>query len=156
MQPEPGTVDTRYHHTQIGWVIIGVTTALAAFVPWQLPAGRLVFAGLFGSVLLFFGTLTVEVDAERLRLWFGLGLVRKTIPLASVEAWQAVRSPWYTGWGIRLGPGYVLWNVSGWDAVELALAGGRRFRVGTDEPGELVAALARAKGGPPRGAKGVP
>jgi len=33
--------------------------------------------------------------------------------------------------------------------VELALASGRRFRVGTDEPAELTAALARAKGETP-------
>ncbi len=40
----------------------------------------------------------------------------------------------------------MLWNVSGFDAVELDLPGGRRFRVGTDEPTELVAAISRARG----------
>jgi hypothetical protein len=43
----------------------------------------------------------------------------------------------------------VIWNVSGRDAVELALGNGRRLRVGTDEPTELVAALTRAKGAVP-------
>jgi hypothetical protein len=47
--------------------------------------------------------------------------------------------------GIRLSPGGVLWNVSGLDAVELSLDGGRRFRVGTDEPRALAAAIAQAK-----------
>jgi len=100
-------------------------------------------------LVLVFGALTVEVDAEAIRLRFGIGIVRKRIPLAEVKGWREVRNPWYTGWGIRLGPGYVLWNVSGRDAVELALASGRRFRVGTDEPSELAAALARAKGETP-------
>ena len=99
--------------------------------------------------MIVFGALTVEVDAEAIRLRFGIGLVRKRIPIGDVKGWREVRNPWYTGWGIRLGPGYVLWNVSGRDAVELALASGRGFRVGTDEPAALAAALVLAKGEAP-------
>jgi hypothetical protein len=40
----------------------------------------------------------------------------------------------------------VLWNVSGFDAVELVLDDGRRFRIGTDEPLALAAAIGREKG----------
>jgi hypothetical protein len=151
-----------YRHTQPGWVILAVAAATAAVAQAGLPPGVpswplfLVVA----ILVLFFGALTVEVGADALRLRFGIGLVRKRIPLGDVVAWREVRNPWYTGWGIRLGPGYVIWNVSGRDAVELALAGGRRFRVGTDEPAELLAALARAKGAepawPPPGLDGPP
>ena len=73
--------------------------------------------------VLVFSALTVEVDAEAIRLRFGIGLVRKRIPLAEVKAWRDVRNPWYTGWGIRLGSGYVLWNVSGlmpWSSISRA------------------------------------
>jgi hypothetical protein len=97
-------------------------------------------------MLLLFGTLTVAVDRDAIRLWFGPGLISKRVPLASVASWQAVRNPWYVGWGIRLGPGWTLWNVSGFDAVELALADGRRFRIGTDEPAALSGAIAAARG----------
>ena len=154
-----------YRHTQVGWVILGVTAAILAFVWSRLPPEVAAAAGfplllVTALILLVFSALTVEVDAEAIRLRFGIGLVRKRIPLAEVRGWREVRNPWYTGWGIRLGPGYVLWNVSGWDAVELALASGRRFRVGTDEPAELAAALARAKGEapawPPPGFDGPP
>lgn len=140
-----------YRHTQPGWVILGVTAAILAFVSWRLPPGvpSWPLLLLVALVALLFGALAVEVDAEAVRLRFGIGLVRKRIPLGDVKAWREVRNPWYTGWGIRLGPGYVLWNVSGRDAVELALASGRRFRVGSDEPSELAAALARAKGEAP-------
>jgi len=34
-----------------------------------------------------------------------------------------------------------LWNISGLDGVELALVSGRRFRIGTDEPKQLAAAI---------------
>jgi len=154
-----------YRHTQVGWVILGVTAAILALVWARLPPEAAAAARfpllLVGALLgLVFSALTVEVDDDAICLRLGIGLVRKRIPLGEVTAWREVRNPWYTGWGIRLGPGYVLWNVSGRDAVELALASGRRFRVGTDEPAALVAALARAKGDAPAwstpGADGSP
>jgi hypothetical protein len=143
-----------YRHTQVGWVILGVIAAILAFVWSRLPPEAAVAAGfplllVAALTLLVFSALTVEVDAEAIRLRFGIGLVRKRIPIGEVKGWREVRNPWYTGWGIRLGPGYVLWNVSGRDAVELALAGGRGFRIGTDQPAELTAAISRAKGEAP-------
>ena len=36
---------------------------------------------------------------------------------------------------------YWLWNVSGLQAVELVLNNGKRFRIGTDEPENLVNAI---------------
>jgi hypothetical protein len=140
-----------YRHTQVGWVILGVVAAIAAFIFYRLPGPPatpslvpvLVILALVASL---FATLTVQVDREAIRLHFGVGLVRKRIPLAQVSAWRAVRNPWYWGWGIRLTPRGVLWNVSGLGAVELALPGGRRLRVGTDEPEALVSAITQAKG----------
>ncbi len=135
-----------YRHTQIGWVVLGMVAAVSALVVPFLPGGGWPVLAVLALVLLLFSTLTVEVDGEALRLRFGIGLVRKRLALDEIRAWHAVRNPWYCGWGIRLGPRGVLWNVSGYDAVELVLADGRRFRVGTDEPGALVDAIARATG----------
>jgi hypothetical protein len=147
-------VPTRYRHTQVGWVILALLGAFALFFWRGLPpeaaaAARLPFLLVAAVLLLGFSALTVEVDEEAIRLSFGVGLVRKRVPLADVSAWRAVRNPWYSGWGIRLGPRGVLWNVSGFDAVELDLPGGRRFRVGTDEPDALVSAIAQARGESP-------
>jgi len=144
-------VNTHYRHTQIGWAILGVVTGVAVLVAPRLPAGGTGVPGgpllvVLALVVLLFSTLTVEVDGEAIRLRFGVGLVRKRVDLADVRAWQAVRNPWYCGWGIRRAPGGVLWNVSGFEAVELVLADGRRLRIGTDEPSALVSALARARG----------
>ncbi|MCG6926876.1 MAG: hypothetical protein LJF30_16410 [Acidobacteria bacterium] len=145
-------MELHYRHTQIGWVILGALAALAVLVAPRLPAGGLGVAGgpllvVLAVVLLLFSTLTVEVGREALRLRFGVGLIRKRFALTEIRGWEAVRNPWYCGWGIRLTPGGVLWNVSGYDAVELTLADGRRFRIGTDEPAALVAAIARARPG---------
>jgi hypothetical protein len=144
-------MSAHYRHTQVGWMILGVAAALALFLLSRLPtetmvAARVALVAVAAPLLLVFSALTVEVDREAIALRFGIGLVRKRIPLADVSAWQAVRNPWYSGWGIRLGPRGVLWNVSGFDAVELTLPGGRHFRVGTDEPAALVSAITQAKG----------
>ena len=155
-------MEFHYRHTQIGWVILGVLAGIGVLVAPRLPAGGFGVAGgpllaVLAVLLLLFSTLTVEVGKEAIRLRFGVGLIRKRFELAEVRGWEAVRNPWYCGWGIRLGPRGVLWNVSGYDAVELILADGRRFRIGTDEPDALVAAIARARPGvSPASADGTP
>jgi hypothetical protein len=144
-------MDAHYRHTQVGWVILGVAGAIVALawpaVPHDAPVAPMFVVA--AAIALLFGTLTVEVDHEAVRLRFGVGLIHKRIPLQDAQAWREVRNPWYAGWGIRVGPGVLLWNVSGLDAVELALPDGRRFRIGTDEPAALAAAIARAKGASP-------
>jgi hypothetical protein len=140
-----------YRHTQVGWVIMAVMALVSAFVLTRLRADRIPTAPLLvvlAIVALVFASLTVEVDREAIRLRFGVGLVRKRIPLAEVRSWREVRNPWYAGWGIRLVPGGMLWNVSGLDAVELDLGTGRRFRIGTDQPAALSRAIEIAVGRP--------
>jgi hypothetical protein len=142
---------THYRHTQVGWPILGSAVAVAALVWTGLPpeaatAARLPLLLVAALLLLVFSALNVEVDGEAIRLHFGIGLVGKRIPFGDVKTWREVRNPWYSGWGIRLFPGGVLWNVSGLDAVELTLEDGKRFRIGTDEPAALAAAIAQVKG----------
>jgi hypothetical protein len=146
-------MSTHYRHTQVGWVILG-SMAVVIGVAWTtFPAAAPVAARapllLIVTLALFvFSTLTVEIDEEAVRLRFGIGLVRKRIPLAQVRSCREMRNPWYVGFGIRLVRGGYLWNVSGLDAVELDLGDGKRFRIGTDEPAALASAIAQAKGGP--------
>lgn len=141
-------MSSHYRHTQVGWVLVAVLGGLGAFLYLQLQRDGVPQVwfplGILALALLLMGTLTVDVDRERVRVAFGPGLVRKTIPLSEIAAFQAVRNPWIAGWGIRLIRGGQLWNVSGLDAVELALRDGRFFRIGTDEPEALVRALETA------------
>ena len=91
------------------------------------------------AVLGLFSSLTVEIKDGFLRCHFGPGIIRSRFLLSEIKGARSVRNPWYSGWGIRWGPGrYVLWNVSGRGVVELVLNNGKRFRIGTDEPDALV------------------
>ncbi len=97
-------------------------------------------------VLGVFSSLTVEVRHDTLRCHFAGGFIRRTFPLSDIEDVQAVRNPWFAGWGIRWMPWrYWLWNVGGYRAVELQLKNGKRFRIGTNEPESLVQAIKENK-----------
>lgn len=141
-----------YRHTQFGTVIM-VSLLLAA----ALSAGVGVLTGLtllavIGPALMtvflaLFFSLTVEIDATHLSFRFGIGLIRKRVPLAEIVEAQPVRNHWRYGWGIHRTPHGGLYDVSGGEAVEIALASGKRFRLETDEPRRRAQILRAAKGG---------
>jgi len=138
-----------YRHTQIGYLMIAVLAAgvlgLAASVAFGGgPRVLVVVSAILGLCLLLFPTLTAVVQRDRLRCFFGLGLIGREIPVTEIVAVSVVRNPWTYGWGLRLIPGGWLWNVSGFDAVELRLNDGKLFRIGTDEPDALHAAITSA------------
>lgn len=133
-----------YRHTQFGWMIlfsflaaIGVVAALDTLVPHPGPNVYGLIVLFLIAVALLFINLTVTVDGKAVRIAFGVGLIRKNFPLDEIESVRAVRNSFWYGWGIRLTPHGWLFNVSGFDAVELQLRNGRRVRIGTDEPERL-------------------
>ncbi len=131
-----------YKHTQLlGWqilvpVTIGIfATAWLAITDWRI-AGTATCLFLVATLVLFF-SLTVKVDRHAVIVAFGPGLVHKRIPLTQVRACRTVRNKWYYGWGLRIIPGGLLYNVAGLDAVELEMNNGHRYRIGTNEPDRL-------------------
>jgi hypothetical protein len=139
-----------YRHTQPGTLMritLGVgfvgCLALAARGDGEFAgfAGPAVAAGVLLICLFLFHALTVTVTRDAIELRFGVGLVHKRIPVDDIVAARAVRSPWYWGWGVRGMPGGWLFNVSGFDSVEIRLGSGRRYRIGTDEPAALLRAV---------------
>jgi hypothetical protein len=143
-----------YHHTQPGIlnrVIIGafilVFLVLATFLGDGDPTAMwvmLMVCGIMVVTLALFHALTVEIRHGQLRIRFGIGLIRKTIPVKDIEQVEAVRNRWWYGWGIRLTPHGWLFNVSGLEAVQVNLRNGRSYRIGTDEPEKLRAAIEEA------------
>lgn len=136
-----------YRHTQVGYRMLIVLVLLCGAIWWGTgqPLPGAVSALVVLAAWSLFGTLTIEIRDAALTCRFGpLGLVRRRFVTASLRGARAVRtSPWW-GWGLRLTPRGWLWNVWGLDAVELELASGGRFLLGTDEPAALVAALRQA------------
>ena len=141
-----------YRHTQVGYLVIaglgiGIVGISASLALGNGPKVLVAVVAMLTVCLMLFPTLTVVVQPDRVRCFFGFGLIRREILVTDIVAVSAVRNPWTYGWGLRLIPGGWLWNVSGLDAVELQLRDGKRFRIGTDEPSALRDAIALGLGG---------
>ncbi|MFH1601873.1 MAG: hypothetical protein ABIB61_02870 [Candidatus Shapirobacteria bacterium] len=96
-------------------------------------------------ILASFTTLTVSIDENYLRIKFGYGLFKKKFLLSKMVSVKTVKNPWYYGWGIRLclWPTIWIYNVSGFDAVEIMMKNGRTYRIGTDNPKKLEMSIKR-------------
>jgi hypothetical protein len=134
-----------YKHTQIGYLVLVVMLVAALGIFGLAPRGPLAVTLIVAIVLLIsavlFASLTVEVGDGELRFYFGPGFWRKRFPLTDIAAADVTRSSWWEGWGIRITPRGMLYNVSGTSAVEITLRSGKGFRIGTDEPEALEQAI---------------
>ena len=138
-----------YKHTQIGHFMLIALGAGMLFVlgiiliqgsNWILFSVLLLLVG----CIILFASLTVEIQNNTLRWYFGPGFWRKQISLNEIQDCGVVRNSWYYGWGIRLTPHGWLYNVSGLSAVQIRLKNGKQVRIGTDTPNELYQAMKKA------------
>ena len=140
---------TEYRHTQVGTLVLvlsGIVLILLATLMITIEAHPIavVVVILLLLCIAMFNSLTVEVTDIAVRVRFGPGPIGKSFRLSAIRQVRTVRNPWYYGWGIRWFPRGWLFNVSGFDAVELVMLDGRVYRIGTDQPGGLLAAINRA------------
>jgi hypothetical protein len=138
----------RYEHTQPGTLMCVVllvgALVFGAAAYMNVGAGRwAALLVMFGFVALawLFSSLTVVVSDNQLQWYFGPGLWMYRMPLSDIAGVQIVRNNVLNGFGIRMRPGFRLYNVSGLDAVELRLTNGEVRRLGTDDATGLAAAL---------------
>jgi hypothetical protein len=148
----------QYSHTQPGKLIGGVMISIVLIFVMAMAASKIwthpIYIQLipYVSLLLLMGcwvlfySLTVEITSSKMTVSFGPGFIKKIFKLDEIKSAKAVRNSWWYGWGIRLTPHGWMYNVSGLDAVELELRGGKKFRIGTDEPEKLVNAIRSGTG----------
>ncbi|TRZ52620.1 hypothetical protein D4R99_02415 [bacterium] len=148
---------TSYKHTQIGYLMLVVTLSMSALFVWvyitasaELPSVDSGTNFLITAIMVFvlfilasFTTLTTSIDESCLRVKFGYGIFSKEFTLNQIDSFQVVKNHWYYGWGIRLWlwPKMWIYNVSGFDAVEIIMKTGKVYRIGTDIPEELETAI---------------
>ncbi|MGH6685006.1 MAG: hypothetical protein ACRECA_14000 [Pseudolabrys sp.] len=139
----------RYHHTQRGvlmLVVLTIAAVLSGSAAYLNPASSErwpLFVIAIGSAVLawLFSSLTADVNEKEFHWYFGPGIWSYRIALTEIDSVKIVRNTWSNGFGIRMRPGFRLYNVSGLDAVELRLKTGEIRRIGTDDTQGLVAAL---------------
>jgi hypothetical protein len=133
-----------YSHTQVTplYVLAGSGILACALVRhFKHPLVKTLTGGLYWIIWDMMRCLSVEVDARRVMISFGTGLVKKNFPIADIERCSHKRiTPWH-GWGIHwIGNGWV-YNLFGLDAVELTFQNGSVAILGTDQPIELEEAI---------------
>jgi hypothetical protein len=140
-----------YQHTQSGTVTrVAAAAALVPAVYLLVRFGQTPVLWVVAAVAVLgvfaLSSMTIEVDQNRFTFWFGPGWIRRSFPLAEIQAWTPVTNPWWYGWGIHLTPHGWLYNVGGRGAVQLELRDGRRLRVGSDEPERVCETIKVMKG----------
>jgi hypothetical protein len=148
-----------YQHIQAGTllrILLGTTVACLivggiTFVVLQKPPVAVPFciaAVVVLVSLVAFHSLSVTVTDEAVEIRFGPGWIRKTFPLDSIAACKPVQNSLGHGWGIHwCGKDGWVYNVSGFEAVEIEFKNGKKARIGTDQPRELAAAIKKAMDG---------
>ena len=148
---------TTYKHTQIGYLMLSITLAVLVLFAWLQIAARAetpsyvsgtnfaitAIMALILFILISFSTLTVFIDEQFLKIRFGWGIFSKKFPISEIAAVKKVKNNWYYGWGNRLWfwPKMWIFNVSGFDAIEIKMKNGKIYRIGTDEPEKLESAI---------------
>ena len=148
-----------YENTQPGtfirvmtgsWVVLFGVLAVVMLALAQKEAAivlgvvTVVLALILGIVLVLCHSLTVRVSRSEIALSFGVGLIKKQFPIGDISGASIVQNRWYNGFGIRKIRGGWLYNVSGFDAIEIQLKNERKYRIGTNQPKELLAAVESA------------
>ena len=148
-----------YKHRQTNKLLVFVVFVIAivlaiAISIWQSSglSSLVIMIIVMTITSLLFYSLTVEIDSNYLTLRFGIGVIRKTYRLDNLSHPRVIRYPWYYGWGIRRVPRGWLFNIAGFDAVELQLKNKahRRVCIGTDQPELLLSVIEAALGEPDR------
>ena len=148
---------TSYKHTQIGYLMIIVTLAVLALFAWaqitaraeppSVDSGTNLLVTAVMVLILFilasFTALTTSIDEKYLRIKFGYGIFKKKFLLSEIVSTKQAKNHWYYGWGIRFWfwPRMCIYNVSGFDAVEIVMKNGKIYRIGTNIPSELETAI---------------
>ena len=137
----------RYEHKQVAywmyWIAIGV---LLFFMALSSAFGSPYLASalsLFIALIFFaFSRLNTSVDAASVQWAFGWGWPAGSLALAEIASVEITQTNLVEGFGIHwtIWHGW-LWNVGGFQAVELHTLSGKRITLGTDDPEGLYDAI---------------
>jgi hypothetical protein len=141
-----------YRHKQMGVATVaalGTGAVLCLLFGLAFDASHahptpLVLAAILGICAILFSSLTIELSEGWLSWHFGPGLLHKQVATAELRNVIVTKTGLLHGWGVHFTRNGWLYNVSGFDAVQITLKSGKTFLLGTDEPEQLRFAIQRA------------
>jgi hypothetical protein len=156
-----------YQHTQKGgwamYVTFGGALLLAAVLYFMLRDAplndkhdKIAYYIMLGGVIftfalmlwatVFMSALTISIKDGFIKLRFGAGAWYKKFALDDIVSAKMVKSTFWHGWGIHYTGKAWLYNVAGYDAVEIKMKNAKKNCIGTDQPQKLTNAINNALG----------
>ncbi len=134
----------RQHSTWMYWIAI-VVLAMFVFFSRTEPStgpGLAIGSVIVAVAIAIFSRLTTRVDSDAVSWSFGWGWPAASVALADIQSVEGTETNLLEGWGIHwtIWHGW-LWNVGGFQAVEITKRDGARVTLGTDDPQGLYDAI---------------
>ncbi|NOT74280.1 MAG: hypothetical protein HOP08_05075 [Cyclobacteriaceae bacterium] len=150
-----------FKESQFGWPTVLVMIPAQIFIIWSFFAGAgknsslgsmITISSIFIVVGIFFYRMKTVVDQKRITVSFGVGIIRKSIAMSRIKSIREVKNSWFSGWGIRFLVNGMLYNITGFKAVEISFYDTNRFvRIGTKDPALLKNEIEMKMSGPLNG-----
>jgi hypothetical protein len=104
--------------------------------------GYIFFMTLFSGMLLAFYGITIIVTDKHLLIKFGIGFYSKKIELASINSVAVLKTPCCYGYGIRIIPNGLLYNLGSKHSIEIKLKKRKQvIQIGTNDLEKLKEAV---------------
>ena len=140
---QTGQATMHYDHTQSGPLYLLLLAFSILILVLALMMGEIVLQTILycsGALMLLFALsfhhLTVSDEGTGLLIAFGpLPLFRRRLQYSELEKVEPAKSTILDGIGIHISPsGGWVWNIWGYECVDVWYRQGRKVRIGTDDP----------------------
>ena len=132
-----------YKETEINYSLIIILLVISAFIIFSPELADLIIIILSINLLvtLLFFSLTIVIDEQKLRWYFGFGIISKDVELSQIVETSAYKTKWYQGIGIRMLSDGWLYNASVGQAIKITLADRKNIYLGCKNVDALQQAL---------------
>ena len=132
-----------YKQTELNYSLIIILLVISAFIIFspELAGLKIIILSINLLVTLLFFSLTIVIDEQTLRWYFGFGIISKDVELSQIAETSAYKTKWYQGIGIRMLNDGWLYNASVGQAVKITLTDGKNIYLGCKDAGALQQAL---------------
>ena len=132
-----------YKQTEINYTLIIILLVISAFIIFspELANLKLIIISINLLIAVLFFTLTIVINEQKLRWYFGFGIISKQVELSQITDTSEYQTKWYQGIGIRMLSDGWLYNASVGKAVKITLTDGKNIYLGCKDAGALQKAL---------------
>ncbi|HCV04170.1 hypothetical protein E5N72_17660 [Pseudoalteromonas sp. MEBiC 03607] len=132
-----------YKQTEINYSLIIILLVISAFIILspELAGLKIIILSINLLITLLFFSLTIVIDKQKLRWYFGFGIISKSVELSQIDDTSTYQTKWYQGIGIRMLSDGWLYNASVGKAVKITLTDGKNIYLGCKNVEALQKAL---------------